>query len=299
MGTLGLVCLCMEIGQQFSTTRKMSDFPLLLASQIGVSRRTVTRWCAAGKVPGAYRTRGGHWRLRKPRRETYWGRYDDKIVEFVVRYTRVPGDPLSARQAAQLKKIVRWLDRNKLIPAAVSIGRRLVRGDRNTPPSIDWQFAEAMERLIDGKQFTNALEFSLVAKGICDDDKLPRDWENIPIEKRRDAIRRHFDDLKDCDQEKYDFLTERDMRKMIHPRAYDATATPRGMLEIHAARLRLNQQEVTRTALARELKISPSTLDRRYGREAVKRACRPTPVHDDKLKDSHRYQDQLRSTGRR
>jgi hypothetical protein len=111
-------------------------------------------------------------------------------------------------------------------------------------------------------------------------------------------MRQHFADLKDRDPEKYRFLTERDMRKMIHPRAYEATATPHGMLEVHRARLRLNQQDVTRTALARELKISPSTLDRRYGREAVKHACRPAPVHDDELKESHFYQNQLRSTRR-
>src|SRR6266516_4303123 len=47
----------------------MSDSPMSLtslASEKGVSRRTVQRWCAAGKVPGAYRTKGGHWRVRRP-----------------------------------------------------------------------------------------------------------------------------------------------------------------------------------------------------------------------------------------
>jgi hypothetical protein len=37
----------------------MSDFPMLLAVEMGVTRRTVTRWCEAGEVPGAYRTKGG------------------------------------------------------------------------------------------------------------------------------------------------------------------------------------------------------------------------------------------------
>jgi hypothetical protein len=288
MGALGLVCLPIEIGQQFLATRKMSDFPLLLASEIGVTRRTVTRWCAAGKVPGAYRTKGGHWRLRKPRRETCWGRYDDKIVEFVVRYTRVPGDPLSARQAAQLNKIALWLDRNKLIPAAASIIRRLVQGDNDTPPSFDWQFAEAMERLIDGKQFTNALEFSLVAEGISDDDKLPMGWENISIQERGRVIRQHFEDLKDRDPKKYDLLTQRDMLKMMKPRAYEATATRVGMLMIKAAKLRLNMREVTPENLANELRISQATLYRRYGQEAVRRACRPVPMCDE-LPTSVRY----------
>jgi hypothetical protein len=36
----------------------MSDFPLLLASEMGVTRRTVTRWCTAGKVPGRIPDKG-------------------------------------------------------------------------------------------------------------------------------------------------------------------------------------------------------------------------------------------------
>jgi hypothetical protein len=262
---------------------------MLLATEMGVTRRTVARWCAAGKVPGAYRTRGGHWRLRKPRRETCWGRYDDKIVEFVVRYTRVPGDPLSARQAAQLNKIALWLDRNKLIPAAVSIGKRLVRGDNNTPPSIDWQFAEEVEKLIDGKDFNDALECSLVLKGISEDDKLPMGLANIPMQEKGRVIRQHFEDLKDRDPKKYHLLTEPDMRKMMHPRAYEARATRDGMLMIKAEKLRLNMREVTPENLAHELRISPTTLYRRYGREAVKRACRPVQVCDESP-TSVRYQ---------
>lgn len=30
-----------------------------------VDPRTARRWCEGGKVPGAYRTTGGHWRLRR------------------------------------------------------------------------------------------------------------------------------------------------------------------------------------------------------------------------------------------
>src|SRR5262249_52644268 len=149
-----------------------------------------------------------HWRLRKPRPETCWERYDDKIVEFVVRYTPVPGDPVSARQAEQLGRIMRWLDEKKLVPAAASILGRLVRRRADdTPPTIDWQFAEEMEKLINRKDFNDALEYSVVAKGICEDDKLPMDWEKVPIEGKGRVLRQHFEDLKDRDPEKYDFLT--------------------------------------------------------------------------------------------
>lgn len=276
MGALGLVCLFMQIAQQSSATRKMSDFPLLLASLIGVSRRTVTRWCATGKVPGAYRTRGGHWRLRKPRRETCWGKYDDKIVEFIVRYTSVPGQSLSARQAKQMSKIMQWLDGNKFVPAAASILRRLVRRTAdNNLLTVDWEFAEEMEKLSTSKEFNDALEFSSVAKEISEDDKLPMGWERVPIQERGRVMRQHFEDLKDRDPEKYRFLTEQDMRKMIHPWAYKATATPRVILEVHRLRLILNRQDVTPSNLARESKISRSTLYRRFGRDPVKHACRP------------------------
>jgi hypothetical protein len=272
----------------------MSDFPLLLASEMGVTRRTVTRWCTAGKVPGAYRTNGGHWRLRKPRRiERCWGRYDDKIMEFVVRYTSVPGSPVSARQARQLNKIARWLDENKLVPAAASILRRLVRHrEDNTPLSIDWQFAEETEKLFDRKDFNDALEFSLVAAGISDADKLPMGWKNIPMhpmQERRCAIWQDFKFLKKDYPKKYDLLTERDMPKMMHPRFYEATATRDGMLMTKAVKLRLNLSDVTPESLASELRISVATLYRRYGREAVRHACRPVPVCDESP-TSVRYQ---------
>ena len=263
----------------------MSDFPLLLASEMGVTRRTVTRWCAAGKVPGAYRTKGGHWRLRKPRRPLNWRRYDDRVNEFVVRYTSVPGDPLSVRQAAQLKKIALWLDDLCLIPATVSIGRRMVPPRADGTLTFDWQFVAELEKLIDSKDFNAALEFSLGAAGISDDDKLPEDWKKIPLEERGRALRQHFEDLKDRDPKKYDLLTERDMEKMMHPRAYKAVKKireePARILEVKAQKLRLNMRDVTPANLARELKILVATLYRRYGREAVRRACRPVPVCDE------------------
>jgi predicted site-specific integrase-resolvase len=34
-----------------------------LATILRVDPKTVSRWCAAGKVPGAFQTPGGHWRV--------------------------------------------------------------------------------------------------------------------------------------------------------------------------------------------------------------------------------------------
>ena len=43
----------------------MSVFNLSKASKIfSKDQRTIRRWCEKGLVPGAYRTKGGHWRIR-------------------------------------------------------------------------------------------------------------------------------------------------------------------------------------------------------------------------------------------
>jgi excisionase family DNA binding protein len=47
----------------------MSHLPGILAKELGVSRRTFERWCKRGYVPGAYRTKGGHWRIRRPSKQ--------------------------------------------------------------------------------------------------------------------------------------------------------------------------------------------------------------------------------------
>jgi hypothetical protein len=138
-----------------------------------------------------------------------------------------------------------------------------------------------MEKLIDGKDFNNALEFSFVLAGISDDDKLPIDWGSIPIQERGRAIRQHFEHLKGHDPKKYDLLTEPDIRRMIHTRAYEATAARNGILMTKAAKLRLNLRDVTPANLALELKISVATLYRQYGANLVKQACDGRPIHDE------------------
>lgn len=42
-----------------------------IAADWGVSQRTVRRWCERGLLPGAYRTKGGHWRIRKNARISF------------------------------------------------------------------------------------------------------------------------------------------------------------------------------------------------------------------------------------
>jgi hypothetical protein len=47
---------------------RLSSVVTAIANEEGVSVRTVQRWFEAGKFKGVYRTTGGHWRFRKPRR---------------------------------------------------------------------------------------------------------------------------------------------------------------------------------------------------------------------------------------
>jgi AcrR family transcriptional regulator len=43
----------------------MSVMPLIIARKLNKHPRTIRRWCELGLIPGAYRTKGGHWRIRR------------------------------------------------------------------------------------------------------------------------------------------------------------------------------------------------------------------------------------------
>jgi len=49
-----------------SGSNKKYLLPKDLARITGYSERTVRKYCKAGKIPEAIRTRGGHWRIRRP-----------------------------------------------------------------------------------------------------------------------------------------------------------------------------------------------------------------------------------------
>jgi hypothetical protein len=275
----------------------MSDFPMLLASEMGVSRRTVTRWCEDRKVPGAFRTKGGHWRLREPRRiERCWRKYDHKIIEFVIRYTSKGGywQPIPDLDLAWAERMVELAGRRLEGPTPVTLeeARRMIQRLEWAKMILDREMATEMEELTASKEFNDALEFSIVAKGICSDDQWPKCLKAVPRHERSRVVRQHFEDLEEREPEKFRYLIgERDpntgnirstpILDMIHPRAYEAIRRPNGVLLVKAAKLRLNQREVTSASLARELKISVSTLYHRYGPKAVSQACKGAPVSNE------------------
>ncbi|MEI6033936.1 MAG: helix-turn-helix domain-containing protein [Verrucomicrobiae bacterium] len=89
-----------------------------LALQLGKSERTVRRWCDRGLIPGAHRTKGGHWRIPKEAIRRY-----DEIAKSAESFSRTAwekrwasgygrteserrmGWPLSLRVSAALKDL--------------------------------------------------------------------------------------------------------------------------------------------------------------------------------------------------
>jgi excisionase family DNA binding protein len=264
----------------------MSDFAGLLASEMGVSRRTVQRWCEARRVPGAYRTKGDHWRLRRPTLKRRWGRYDDRIIDFVMRYTSGEGyTPAREPDFVLAKKIVQWAERRASNPPAPSAdeAKRIISALEWAKMVLEQEMEKELEALTASKEFNDAVEFSLVANEISDDDTVagvrhsPQDSPKMRRERCYERIR----SLKERDLEKYNFLYRTPILKMIHPRAYEAVETPERILRVKAEKLRLNMRRVTPASLADELKISVATLYRRYGRILVRQACQERPVCDE------------------
>ena len=177
----------------------MSDFPTLLASENGVSRRTVQRWCEAGKVPGAYRTKGGHWRLRKPTRVKRYWRYDDNIIDFVMRYTSEGGYRRPIPEFVLAKQIIEVAARRWADPAQPTVAEaaRMIERLEWAKMVLDRELADEMEKLTASKEFNEAFEFSSVALGISDDDRLPSGLKNIPRKERSCVVYQHFKDLEE------------------------------------------------------------------------------------------------------
>jgi hypothetical protein len=255
--------------------QKMSD----LTKSVGVSRRTFQRWCADGKVPGAYRTEGGHWRF--------------------------DGDPDIARRqkksdiAEVLGVSYRTLQRLEIVPCdLVTVRRQLPTGDFITVEGEKWEAVEVAQRCYD------ATEFAVTAQGISDDDlHSPMvELEQRDPEKaqwlKRPLMGKFPPDAFEGDKhvtEDDDALLVLKPRKLkpnalpeparLQTRDFDAveladpTGHVNGLLISKAYRLRLNSRDVTPKSLARELGISVATLYRRYGRDAVKKAC-DAPVCD-------------------
>lgn len=88
--------------------------PGVLARALGVDERTVRRWCAEGRIAGAVRTAGGHWRV--PRAEYA------RLTEGRARARAVPAIGVVAMKPTTPRKS-RWEPLTETTPSGKSLYR--------------------------------------------------------------------------------------------------------------------------------------------------------------------------------
>ena len=183
-------------------------------------------------MPGARRTKGGHWRFDGDPR--------DVIAQLI------------EQKPPHFHHFTPHVER-----------RQLPTGDFITVEGEKWEAIEEAQRCYD------ATELAVTAQDISDDD-----------------LHSPMVELEQRDPKKAQWL-RRPLLAKLTPRSFDAveqvdpTRHVNGLLISKAYRLRLNLRDVTPKSLASELKISVATLYRRYGREAVRNACRALPECDE------------------
>jgi len=220
---------------------KMSRLPGILTKALGISRRTFRRWCAKGDVPGAYRTRDGHWRVRKPSKAVmlkllktpnYWKTRKGRITELS---SFLSGPELRPEFKRELKR----LGVHRLVRTTMMNGQ--------ARPDLFWWILAVR------KYTTDTMKVAMAAHEISDFD-------------RRDP------NLKERDPEKYRLLYETPRDKFLRD-YWRASKEPSAPLMVKARMLRLSQSKVNRKTLAREFGYDPRKLLKRFGENAVREAC--------------------------
>jgi hypothetical protein len=130
--------------------------------------------------------------------------------------------------------------------------------------------------------FDEAVELTYAAARITDDDIRAVTHPNLLQRKHNRAA------LKKRDWHKWKLLCHMHISD-IHPGAFKALNDPITSLRVKAARLKLNGFKPTNRDLAGALGISPATLYRRFGGDAVRSVCHRTPIHSE-APASVRYQ---------
>jgi hypothetical protein len=82
----------------------MSVSLLTLAKGLGKNQRSIRRWCELGIIPGAYRSKGGHWRVRR-----FKLREQLKVIERVKKFARVRSSLPKNNQILFDKEAWQWL----------------------------------------------------------------------------------------------------------------------------------------------------------------------------------------------
>ena len=107
----------------------------VIAQLVGCSRQHLTRKCRAGVVPGAYQSKGGHWRAR-------WSSW---LVDWVEKNSRLPAESgivewsaIPAEQIKQLRRSERrYIEVQKLEKLRSQLTRRIqkLKAIQDAPPT--------------------------------------------------------------------------------------------------------------------------------------------------------------------
>jgi len=120
----------------------MSDFFLPeVADVAGKDARTIRRWCAAGVVPGAVQTPGGHWRIRAVNLPTAAAFAMRGARGFsrkrTPRKTTISGKPIPAEMLARVEAMKR--NQRKKFPAQMAVVRLLDSMPQEFAPDGVWE----------------------------------------------------------------------------------------------------------------------------------------------------------------
>ena len=243
----------------------MSDFLRTIARCLKVSERTVRRWCEDGNVPGAYRTKGGHWRLRKGKIDfgnPRLGTFESRLAQAVI-LSRQP--PTEIKR--QLQRAAEW--------------RTAMGGEPN-------------KRFDPGFKFALDFSFTFRIVELNPSARLTRDEMdrfNIAVEQRRDAFHPQTAQEVDCEigraqypaldailRELDSLLWDQPLSRFMVPAVREAaglSAEQRLCIAVMSVANRCGR--ATASEIAKEMRITRATLYRRYSPDEIKKVVTKAP----------------------
>ncbi len=244
----------------------MADFQRTIADWMGVSLRTVRRWCERGELPGAYATKGGHWRIRRPSKVKLdalcaSGRikvprgesFGERLAGAIHCATRTKAErerfkPLAARMAAIARKI--QLHRNS--PAETRVAELF-----RSKPAAYWMKA--------AENFETALDFT--RKAHCARLRISEDTL-------------YSGRLRLIDPQLAEILNNCPVEKFISPGAMKAAVKKPNETRLITAAVSIANRRgrVSAVAVAREMKMPRATFYRKFTARQIREAIAATRI---------------------
>lgn len=217
---------------------------------MSTNERTVRRWCERGDVPGAYRTKGGHWRLRRPSAKAL--RFSSRDDSRAARLAQIVASlkPAVIRGLKVLTDISDW---NEIRGSAFGCNKR-------ASAFVNLSLAQIQTLAIgvgftECRQIGKAIECSWILRG-----EIPGECDVEELRLRNPELYR-----KVC----YEPLAE-----FILPEAWRAIDQQSAPLFLAMKKLEIKDEPMTPQAVARQLGISVATLYRQFKPQQLKDAKR-------------------------